>query len=91
MLECKADWYGRQVVVIDRFYPSSKTCSACGRVEDAAARSGVDLPVWQRPRSGRECGEEHSRRWADGDSLRRWCETVPHIGAGRQLSVEQET
>ncbi len=30
MLEYKAGWYGRTVIAIDRFYPSSKTCSACG-------------------------------------------------------------
>ena len=26
----KADWYGTRVVEADRWYPSSKTCSACG-------------------------------------------------------------
>lgn len=31
-LEYKADWYGKQVVVIDRYYPSSKTCSTCGQI-----------------------------------------------------------
>jgi putative transposase len=31
-LEYKADWYGRTVIAIDRFYPSSKTCSACGAI-----------------------------------------------------------
>ncbi|MGW5754513.1 RNA-guided endonuclease InsQ/TnpB family protein [Nocardia rhamnosiphila] len=35
MLEYKADWYGRTVVAIDRFYPSSKTCSTCGRINDS--------------------------------------------------------
>jgi putative transposase len=29
-LEYKADWYGRTVIAVDRFCPSSKTCSACG-------------------------------------------------------------
>ena len=30
MLEYKCAWYGRDLVVIDRWFPSSKTCSACG-------------------------------------------------------------
>lgn len=29
----KAAWYGVQLIMIDRFYPSSKTCSACGYVK----------------------------------------------------------
>lgn len=32
-LAYKAEWYGTQLVTIDRFYPSSKTCSACGYVK----------------------------------------------------------
>jgi putative transposase len=31
-LEYKCDRYGRDLVVINRWYPSSKTCSACGRL-----------------------------------------------------------
>lgn len=34
LLEYKADWYGKQVVAIDRFFPSSKRCNACGAVRE---------------------------------------------------------
>ncbi len=30
-LTYKADWYGSEVVVADRFFASSKTCSGCGQ------------------------------------------------------------
>lgn len=39
MLEYKAAWYGCRVVVADRFYPSSKTCSGCGAVKAELALS----------------------------------------------------
>ena len=32
ILEYKAQWYGRKIVFVDRFYPSSKTCNECGYV-----------------------------------------------------------
>jgi IS605 OrfB family transposase len=33
-LEYKGVWYGCQVIVADRFFPSSKTCSRCGQIKD---------------------------------------------------------
>ena len=33
-LDYKASWYGRQLIQIDRFFPSSKRCHACGHVLD---------------------------------------------------------
>ena len=32
LLEYKASWYGRKLVFIDRFYPSSKRCNHCGYI-----------------------------------------------------------
>jgi len=32
MLEYKADWYGKNILRIGRFAPSSKTCSCCGTI-----------------------------------------------------------
>lgn len=34
-LEYKGTWYGCEVVVVNRFFPSSKTCSNCGQIKDA--------------------------------------------------------
>lgn len=38
-LEYKCEWYGKTLSVIDRFYPSSKTCSVCGWKKDNLALS----------------------------------------------------
>ncbi|MFF4541969.1 RNA-guided endonuclease InsQ/TnpB family protein [Streptomyces aureus] len=34
MLEYKCAWYGRELVVIDRWFPSSKLCGGCGAVRE---------------------------------------------------------
>jgi putative transposase len=34
MLQYKADWYGKEVHKVDRYYASSKTCSNCGNVKE---------------------------------------------------------
>lgn len=52
-LEYKADWYGRTVIAIDRFYPSSKTCSACGAIT-------ASMPLSVREWTCR-CGAAHDR------------------------------
>jgi len=34
MLEYKCNWYGRNLIKINKWYPSSKTCSNCGNVKE---------------------------------------------------------
>ena len=33
-LEYKANWYGRKIIKVPTFYPSSKTCSSCGNIKE---------------------------------------------------------
>ena len=34
-MEYKSELYGSQLIIVDRFYPSSKTCSNCGTIKDS--------------------------------------------------------
>lgn len=54
MLEYKADWYGRNLIAIDRFYPSTKICSTCGSITEA-------LPLKVRQWTCHHCGAPHDR------------------------------
>jgi len=53
-LEYKAEWYGRNLVKIDKFYPSSKRCFECGHILDSLA---LDIRHWVCP----ACGVHHDR------------------------------
>lgn len=53
-LEYKSEWYGRDFVKVDRFFPSSKTCNACGLIVE---RLPLSVRSWACPK----CGVEHDR------------------------------
>src|SRR2546428_7491335 len=53
-LEYKAAWYGRTLVKIDKWYPSSKRCFDCGHLLDSLT---LDVRSWTCP----ECGVVHDR------------------------------
>jgi putative transposase len=53
-LEYKCERYGRSLIVIDRWYPSSKTCSACGHL---LAELSLSTRHWTCP----SCRARHDR------------------------------
>ena len=75
MLEYKCDWYGRDLVVIDRWYPSSKTCSACGAL-------GESLPLNVREWDCGKCGARHDRDVNAARNIRAAGLAVLACGAG---------
>lgn len=53
-LEYKADWYGRTLVKVDRWFPSSKLCSNCGHLIDSLP---LNIRSWQCSK----CNSIHDR------------------------------
>lgn len=53
-LEYKSKWYNRDLIFVDRFYPSSKKCSCCGEINK-------DLKLSDRIFKCKECGFEIDR------------------------------
>lgn len=65
----KAGWRGSRVMIVSRWFPSSKTCNACGHIM-------ADMPLsvrwWQCP----TCGAEHDRDGNAGINIRNEAEKM---------------
>jgi putative transposase len=81
MLEYKCRWYGRDLVVTSRWYPSSTTCSACGH---RAAPLGLNIREWDCV----NCGTRHDRDINAAVNIRAAGLAVLACGAGRRPERE---
>ncbi len=75
-LEYKAKWRGRVLIAVDRFYPSSKTCSVCGEIHGG-------LTLGERRWTCSACGTEHDRDLNAAQNIRR--EGLRLLAAGTGL------
>jgi putative transposase len=71
-LAYKSTWYGSRLVVADRWYPSSKTCSACGVVK-------AKLALAERTWTCDGCGALHDRDVNAAINLARLSEHAPGV------------
>lgn len=91
MIEYKAERAGRHVIPVDRWYPSSKTCSSCGHL---LAEPSLKTRHWTCP----SCGTRHDRDinaaqniLAAGLAVSACGADVRHSGSSRvQSAVKQE-
>ncbi|MEV0691102.1 RNA-guided endonuclease TnpB family protein [Streptomyces sp. NPDC050388] len=75
MLEYKAAWYGREVIAVDRFFPSSRLCSACGTLRER-------VPLHVRTWTCDGCGTTHDRDVNAAENLLAAGLAVSVCGAG---------
>ncbi len=54
LLKYKAEWYGREIKILNKFFPSSKMCSHCGYIKE-------DLKLSDRTITCKGCGAVYDR------------------------------
>ena len=74
LLEYKAQWYGREVITVDRWFPSSKLCSACGTLQRTMP---LHVRTWTC-----DCGTTHDRDVNAAKNLLAAGRAVAACGAG---------
>ena len=78
-LDYKARFYGASVVIADRWFPSSKTCSCCGSVK-------AELDLSQRVFRCEHCGFVADRDWNAAKNLERLAASSAVSACGEERS-----
>ncbi len=72
-LTYKCEWYGSELIIADRFYPSSQICSHCGHQQK--------MPLSVRTYKCSNCGFEADRDFNAAVNKRKLCESVGGVPA----------
>ncbi len=80
-LRYKCPWYGSTLIEADRFFPSSKTCHACGHVQDIG---------WFEHWTCEGCSSSHQRDDNAAINLARWA-SLGSVGAPVKRGAERQT
>lgn len=83
MLEYKANWNDKTIVKIDRFFPSSKTCSICCWIKQ-------DLELKDRNWTCPSCGTNHDRDYNASQNILKQGLNILHSGCGMQSEDKQK-
>jgi putative transposase len=84
-LTYKTGWYGSELVIADRWFPSSKTCHQCGHVQDIG---------WAQHWQCDPCSATHQRDDCAAANLARYQETpsaVGPVGAAVKRGADRKT
>lgn len=79
MLTYKCEWYGKELVVVDRYFPSSKTCSKCSYIVESLP---LNIREWTC-----KCGMSHDRDLNASINIL----AAGHVVSGRGLDVRPNT
>ena len=83
MLQYKAHWYGKEVIKIDQFFPSSKQCNVCGFTHENLK---LNIRQWECP----NCSILHDRDNNASINILREALRVNKQGCGTQSYKKQE-
>jgi putative transposase len=83
MLEYKCEWNDKQFVKIDRFFPSSKTCSNCGWINQDLT---LNIREWSCP----SCGEKHDRDFNASKNILKQGLKIILSGSGIESDIKQK-
>ncbi len=82
MLEYKCAWYGRELVVIDRWFPSTQLCSSCSAQTGPRGFASLRTRVW----TCGSCGAAHDRDVNAANNVLAAGLAVTVCGDGRSLA-----